>query len=398
MKLTLFNQIRSYAANAGRFMVASVLPVSAVFLTGLQLIECSGGNFSSTKLNMKERPGNAIPMSLTYRPPTTLNLEGGGSSDLGLVSTATDLYVTVSGCASGYTLPTEFKITSGVVNLYKGDQNCLVKLTKFTLGTDVYSATGSGTVAFTTWLAGNVATFLGTASGTDLIKVFVISQVTQGGVTTSDTISYAFTDIASGATNNVTQANVSTAVPLSASGKQAPNYSIFQARYLTTNSNGSASMSLTVACGSNVTGSSGAYTCPNSDGSGDVQTTHISYIMIPDAYSACAGSPTALTVAQANSFFASPPSGTSVYTITDGDSAQTAGGVGAAGQIAAGAKDNWAQTIATGGFDTAAINTGNVPIYPSNLNEVFMIRRRDSSGNALSYLYQCVDIASITQL
>jgi len=364
-------------------------------------------------MSVAQKPALLLPVSVTYRPPQALMLEGKGDlglADLGLVTTATALYVKVTGCASGYTISSASNgtsataITSGVVNLYKGDRTCLVKLTSLTVAGVVYNNTGTGAVDFTTWTPNSVATFAKTGStGTagDLIKVFVVTQVSSP-VTTSDTISYAFTDILAGATNNVSQSAVSTAVPLSASGRESPKLSLAQARYLSTNADGSANMSFTVACSTNVTGSSGDYSCPNAaDTSGlsgattDNLATQISYLFIPDLYSACAGSPTALTVSQVNGFFSSPPNTTTVKTIAVGDSTHSGGG--ADGQLSAGAADNFANTISTGGYDTPSLITGNLAIYPSNLNGIFIIRRKNSGGDALSYVYQCVDIASITQ-
>lgn len=138
-------------------------------------------------------------------PALAASNQGNGSFEsrgLDLVSTGTNIKISVSGCATGYSV-TNVSITSGVINLYKGDRNCLVKLTQFTLGSTTYASTGSNAVAFTTWLSGNVATFQNTISSTDLIKVQVLSQVTQGGVTGSDTVVYGFTDTSSLSANNI---------------------------------------------------------------------------------------------------------------------------------------------------------------------------------------------------
>jgi len=388
--------------------LTSILPgaFAPLFIAILSLWSCSNGYFS---VNSKTVP---IGIDLSYRPPQSLNLEGRLDAGLNLVSTGTALKVQVSSCASGYTtgsVASPTAITSGVVNLYKGDQGCLVKLVDFTLGSITYTADssrGTGAVNFSAWSAGSVASFAkvgGTGAAGDLIKVFVITQVSSI-LTTSDTISYAFTDISAGSTNTVSQANVSTAVPLSATGRVAPNLSIAQARYLSTNANGSANMSFTITCGSAVTGTTPDFNCPNAaDTSGlsgattDNLATQIKYLFIPDTYSACAASPTALTVAQANGFFASPPNGTTVQTITAALSSTSGGG--SAGEIAAGGSDNYANVITNGGFSTPSVVTGNLAIYPSNLKGIFLIQRLDTAGtpNIVSYLYQCVDIASITQ-
>lgn len=49
------------------------------------------------------------------------------NASLNLVSTGTNLKVSISGCASGYSA-SSLTISSGYVALYRGDKNCLVKL------------------------------------------------------------------------------------------------------------------------------------------------------------------------------------------------------------------------------------------------------------------------------
>jgi hypothetical protein len=113
----------------------------------------------------------------------------------------------------------------------------------------------------------------------------------------------------------------------------------------------------------------------------------LDYIFIADAYSQGA-----ITVAQANTAFgANTPT------------AITATGTGSTGTtVAAGGTDLNSNTVTNGGFYTSnssPLVTGTTPIYPSNLNYVFMLRMRDTTGaqNTLSYLYFYVNIASITQ-
>lgn len=124
----------------------------------------------------------------------------------GLVYTGTSLKFSVSGCSTGYTF-SNASIASSVVKLYNGDRNCLVKLTQFSFGSTVYASTGTNAVSFSTWLSGDVATFQNISTSTDLIKVYVTSQVTQGGVTGSDAVTYKFTDILSASTSNLSMSS-----------------------------------------------------------------------------------------------------------------------------------------------------------------------------------------------
>jgi hypothetical protein len=357
-------------------------------------------------------------MSLDYVAPQAQNLELRGSS-LGLVATGTALKVEVSDCITGYTFggSTGTLVSSGFVNLYNGDRGCIVKLHEFAYGAFTYNDTNHGAVAFSAWTAGSVATFSKVASGStpgDLIKVFVNAQVTSPVTTTP--IAYAFTDIAAGTTSTLGQGAVSTAVPLSAVGKAAPNYAgansvtggVAFARYLSTNTDGSGNMSFTIACASTVTGTTPDFTCPNSDALGDEQDVAISYSMVPDLYSTCKTAATPLTVANAESIFSGTPVFTGqVVTAVPSTLSATSGGV-SPGQIGPAGTDNYANAnITNGGFDTITLLTGATPIYSGGssdwangyqyLNDILIIRRRDAAANNLSYLYYCINIAAITQ-
>ncbi len=333
------------------------------------LQDCSTPPTKDAK-SLHARTFTPVPISTNYIPPPqiigSMGLVDDSSQGLDLVSVATGINVSVTGCASGFTIGTTL-IQSGVVNLYKLDQNCLVKLQSFIFGTTTYSATATGATNFTTWTAGSVATFANTVSATDLIKVFVESQVTAGGVTGSDTISYTFTDITAGATNNVSQASVSYPVPLTVTGRAAPAFSVWTAKFVSTNANGSVNMAFTLACTSAVTGSAGAYSCAG------VPLTQFAYYFGKDNYSQGA-----ITVAQANAL--------TYTTVTSGI------------ELGGGATDpNGGSAVTNGGFATGSLVTGTVAVYPSNLNNVFIIQGKDGSGNVTGYLYFYVNIASITE-
>ena len=343
----------------GKFILACVL----IFFSLLTISSCSRDKISNS--DMKTFP---ISVKVSYETPKSLNLENDTSSGLELVSTATNLVVSVSNCASGYAVSSA-SIASGVVNLYKGDPNCLVKLISFQLGAVTYSTTGG--TDFTTWLNNDVATFKDTVSS-GVIKVFVISQLSQAGVQTSDTVVYKFTDIASSTTSNLGNVSVSTPVPLTVNGQAAPNFTVTQARYLSTNQNGSANMSFTLQCGNTLTGSTlSTYACSSA-----LLNSQLDYILIPDAYAQ--GN---IIVSQANTAFASHTT-TSVGSLI----------------VAPGGSDLNSNTLTNGGFYTSnstPLTTGSTPIYPYGLSQVFMLRWRDAGGNTLSYLYFYVEINAL---
>jgi len=356
-----------------RLLLTSVLPASLAMALGIGgLVNCS-----QSTMNLGLAPVG-VPVSLTYKAPQFLNLEG-GSSDLGLVSTATNLFVTVSSCASGYTVGTGASpqaITS-VVNLYNGDRGCIIQLEKFTLGSTTYSSQGQNAQAFSSTSAGGVATFQDVNNTSSIIKVFIASHVTSPVTTAA--VSFNFTDIQAGTTNNISQANVSTPVPLSATGQAAPNYTMPFARYLSTNSDGSGNISVTMACGATVSGTGATETC-----SGINLTTQLDYKLVEDTYGGT------LTVAQANSIFS-----------TDGTAITSDGSTGTGITIAAGGSDANSNTITNGGFNTSNSSPllTTAAFYPSHLNYIFVLRQRDTTGahNTLSYLYVLVTLTSITQ-
>lgn len=410
-----------------RILLTPFLVTSAAALLSLGLTYCSNPSVGSgsDQVNVNQKPLQ-IPVSMQYIPPTqSSNLETGTSSkggslgldDLDLLTTGTALKVYIDGCASGYTVGTAnapVAITSTVA-LYNGDFTCLVKLASFTAFGSTYTAVATDATNFTAWTAGSVATFSngGGSPPADQIKVYVNVQVSSP-VTTLSTVVYNFTDITAGTADSVAEGSVSTAVPLSAVGKAAPNYTVAYSRYNSTDSTGFGNMSFTLMCGADVTGTSPNFSCPNpSDAvqSADVQHTEIHYNLVPDAYSACKTIPTTLTIANANAIFASAPTGTATQTPPLTLSATSGGGLtdtnsGQIDTLANGGADNYANASTHGGFDTPLMPTGNVPIYSvidatyangySSLNDILIIQRTDGT-NTLSYLYFCVAIANITQ-
>jgi len=408
-----------------RILLTPFLVTSVAAVLSLGLSYCSSQ--SKSKIDMSQEPNLEVPVNLQYIPPTkntdfrTGETTGLALQDEGLelVSSGTALKVYIDGCASGYSVGTAgapVAITA-TVKLYNGDFTCLVKLASFTLGSTVYNATGTGATNFTAWTAGSVATFSDNAgsAAANQIKVFINTQVSSP-LTTSSTVVYNFTDIAAGSTASVSQANVSTAVPLSATGAQAPNYSVSSSRYLSTTSGGVGNMSFTLECGSNVTGTTPDFTCPNTDGSGDNQALHIRYNLVPDTYSTCKTIPVTLTVGNANAIFATAPSGTTTRTISASTLSATSGGgltSTGSGQIGVGGSDNYTNVSPHGGFDTPLLPTGVNPIYGSgatggladasyangyqNLNEILIIERKNTAGDVRSYLYFCVSISNLTQ-
>ncbi len=332
-----------------------------LFVFYFTLSKCSNDSNNSEKVS--------IPVTLSYTPKTGLDL----SDSLDLASNATSVSISVTGCASGANYPSQLNPT-GVVSLFVGDRNCLVKLQSFEVFGTIYSATATGATNFTTWTPGSVATFASISSSTTTIKVFVASQVTAAGVLSNDAVTYTFTDTSSTTTQNISQASISTPVPLSVSGHTGePNFTLTAARALSINANGSYNMSFTLQCAVPETGSTGpTYAC-----SGALLQSQFDYILIHDAYSQGV-----ITVQQANAaFVANTP--TTVGTLT----------------VAPGGNDLNGNNLPNGGFYTSNASplvTGTTPVFSNNRDNVFILRQKTTGGSATGYLYFYVNLPLIS--
>ncbi len=307
-----------------------------------------------------------IPVEVSQTPQFSLNLEGAFE----LTSLGTNLVFSVSGCSSGYTMGAR-SISSGQISLYNSDINCLIKLNGFTFGSTTYSNTGG--TDFTTWLPNDTAVFKDVSSSS-IIYVRVQNQVTQTGVQSTDTVIYKFTDLSQGPSVTLPSISSQTPVPIIIQGSAAPNFTLVQARYLSTNSNGSANLSFTFQCGSSLTGSSNStYAC-----SSVLLNSQLDYMLVPDIYSQGV-----ISVADANTAYASKAP-TSVNSLI----------------VAPNGVDLHSNSVPNGGFytsDTTPLVTGTTPIYPNNLNYVIFLRSKDASGNTLAYLYFYIYIIAISQ-
>lgn len=313
--------------------------------------------------------------------PVTLVVADDASSAFNLIPTAaTNLVITVTDCTNTTTWGPYTLRSGGSIPLYTGDTGCIVKLSSFKLGAITYNNTGTGSIPFSTWTANSIATFAKTGSTGatgDLIKVYIESNVSTSGVSSSDTVVYRFTDVNSLANQNLLQTAVSYGGAISVPTQNAPAFTYVASGFNQINANGSASLWFTLQCSSLMTGSPN-YRCANTllKGGG---TGGIDFILIPDAYSQGT-----LTKAQLDSAFVAN-SATAINT----------------GQVAPAASDGHGNTLTNGGFVTAeasgGVNTGTTAISPSNLNYVLMIRARDDAGAYAAYLYFYVTLSSITQ-
>lgn len=331
------------------------------------LLGCSVPNISSKNLNGRELLD--IPVNLGPQA-RSLQLSDSQTKFFGLATVATNVYLSVSGCSSGYSLPSTL-VSNAFVRLFKGDESCIVKLEQFNFGAVTYAATGTNSVAFSNHLSGDVATFQNTSDENDVIKLFVNNQVTQGGVDALDTVSYAFTDRDSGTEDNIEEANVIVSAGLTVGGAEVPTFSVTESRFLSMNANGTANMSFTLECDAALTGSTNpTYACDSA-----LLQSDLDYILTQDTYSG------SLTVDDANDAFAAG-SPTTIGSLI----------------VAPAGSDLDGNTLTNGGFYTSnasPLATTGGSIQPSNLDHILLIRRQNTSNETTGYLYFQIRISDL---
>ena len=354
-------------------LLQKALLLGGLVLALLFLGKCgphSHGHSSSSAQSKRVK----VPLVLQNKASLALESQAdeNENSGLDLLQNATNIQAYLSGCKSGES--GVLVISGTTVSLLHGDGNCLVKLTQFQLGSTIYQAGLPSSVSFTTWLANDSGVFQSTTSTTDTIKVWVSTQVTQSGVLSTDTVTYIIQNVGAGATQNESQTQVSFGGSLSVLGQTSPSFTYVAAGLNAVNANGSPSIWVTLQCSTSLTGSP-TYRCNNILLKGN-SSGGLDYILIPDVYSQGT-----LSVSQLVSAFGA---NTPVYVNV--------------GQIAPGGVDGHGNTLTNGGFITnetsGGTTAGSSAIYPSHLNYVLMVRARDDTGAAPSYMYFYITLAS----
>lgn len=301
----------------------SLLRFGPSLIVLLLYISCgpsSGGGSSSsdtaqTNSSTKSKSGGSDPVTLeTIEIPVKFTEE---SSPLNLVSSPTTFVISLTGCNSGLTgnnsSPTSLTV-------YTHDTSCLAKLSSFVLQSQTYLPSGTGSVPFTTWLAGDTAKFIG-ANANDVVTVKVVSQLSSPIVIT-DSVSYSFTVIKTGTNNSSSITPSSNSVSLSVSGVEAPNFKINSggASYIDLVQTGPSaragifSFNLTCVVSGMTTGANPSYNsfCPSTVANGTI-----------------AGGDSGVDVGSSTNFsfkLIADPNGNGTLTLTQAQSAFSAGG------------------------------------------------------------------------
>jgi hypothetical protein len=174
----------------------------------------------------------------------------------------------VSGCASGYSVPTT-SVTgfSTTLKLYKTDKNCEVGLVEFGYDSKTYSPQS---VSELKGAPGSSAMF--SAGAGDDLKVKVYRQLVPGGIIDGDTSAFTFLKSSKGANSNVVDYTAGS--PLSVNGVEAPAFTI-NAINLTdvAASDGKGTFKFVLQCNENLTqpGGGSDWACPRTAGESDPQ-------------------------------------------------------------------------------------------------------------------------------
>lgn len=133
---------------------------------------------------------------------------------------ATNFEMTMDSCVSGHTATADE--TTGSLDVYKFDQGCLAKLTSFTSAGITYDNVSAGAVDFTTWLAGDTATF---SDGTNTIAVTVVAQL-DSPISGTEPITYSFTTAEAGTGDTIADTTVGDSHVITVAGDDAPDVEI----------------------------------------------------------------------------------------------------------------------------------------------------------------------------
>jgi hypothetical protein len=186
---------------------------------------------------------------------------------------ATAFNISLDSCKSGLTGTATQANPS--IKVYKFDQDCLAKLTSF----QVNGSTFVPSVAdpFSTWIAGDTATFQDSLDANNKIKVTVSNQLASP-VSGSDSIGYVFSAIAAGIDQTFAESVVSQPKAISVSGLGAPDFKVKELSYVGMTSLGGGQFQFKLECNANLTGTGATAACQG------MLLSKIRYKLVKDTY------------------------------------------------------------------------------------------------------------------
>lgn len=171
------------------------------------------------------------------------------------LAAATGFDVVLEGCVTGLTATAD-ETTVGGLQVYKDDEGCLAKLTQFETGGVTYSASNPRAVDFTTWLAGDTASFTNGA-GTLSIGVVVVTQL-DNPISGTEPIEYGFFEVQQGTGQQVPDTVVGASHVLTVGSDGAPDVEIevgsLATSFIGLTATGAGEFVFDLECGSAVSG------------------------------------------------------------------------------------------------------------------------------------------------
>lgn len=216
---------------------------------------------------------HAIEVSVKQGEPMALSLDSAGG--------AVGFKIDVSGCESGFSAN---NLSSSPIYLVKFDLNCSATLKEFSYGGSTYSGSLSGA-------AGSKAIF---SAGTKQLAVSIESQL-GSPLADSDTISFKFTEITEGASQNPTRITYSSGHSVGIAGSDSPNMEINSINIASLATGGVPTWLINFECNTTVVGGNA---CPSAGGEAQ-KISDMDVKVIEDTYSG------ALTLTQADTIFES---------------------------------------------------------------------------------------------
>lgn len=207
---------------------------------------------------------------------------------------ATDFSILVEGCVSKQT--DTATAADPDINVFKFDQGCRAKLTTFVTNGLTYIPTAGD--PFTTWLAGDTATFEDQANPANLIAVSVTSTL-DDPISGTEAVQYGFSQITAGIDQAVSASAVSDSHNFSVEGQAAPDFTITNVSFVGITGTGAGQFVFDLQC--NLGQTAGTTTAVNC---GDVSLADLDYKLIKDTFGST------MDISQAATIFAT--AGTSI--------------------------------------------------------------------------------------
>jgi hypothetical protein len=261
-------------------------PILFSTLLGLTLLGCGPTLTSPDTTTSTDKASNTDTSQAGEF--TTISVSVSEKATFGFsLASATAFDMSLTGCASGLSY-TGINQNTPNVDLYISDQGCLIELNSFSYGGNSYVPTSGD--PFSSYAAGDVATFENSADATETLTVTVDTQLSDP-VESTDAVVYTFSQIQAGADELLAESVVGENHTLSVEGVAAPGFTISAVSFDgIASSSGEGQFTFTLECTSTINETTTPYSC---EGQGLDQ---IRYMLVEDTYSGTLTSSEAATI------------------------------------------------------------------------------------------------------